>query len=66
MLLPIREKRIEPDITAVEQAGRRALGREGQRIETDGHTISAARAGAVGRMVYSILTPHRRARSSVG
>lgn len=34
MLLPIREKRIEPDITVVELAGRLALGRESQRIET--------------------------------
>jgi anti-anti-sigma factor len=34
MLLPIREKRIEPDITVVELAGRLALGREIQRIET--------------------------------
>jgi anti-anti-sigma factor len=34
MLLPIRERRIEPDITVVELAGRLALGRESQRIET--------------------------------
>ena len=34
MLLPIREKRIEPDITVVELAGRLALGRESRRIET--------------------------------
>jgi anti-anti-sigma factor len=34
MLLPIREKRIEPDITVVELAGRLALGRVSQRIET--------------------------------
>ena len=34
MLLPIREKRIEPDITVVELAGRLALGRESPRIET--------------------------------
>ena len=34
MLQPIREKRIEPDITVVELAGRLALGRESPRIET--------------------------------
>jgi anti-anti-sigma factor len=34
MLLPILEKRIAPDITVVELAGRLALGRESQRIET--------------------------------
>jgi anti-sigma B factor antagonist len=33
MLLQIEERRIEPDITAVELAGRLALGRESQRIE---------------------------------
>jgi anti-sigma B factor antagonist len=34
MLLQIQEKRIEPDITVVELAGKLALGRESQRIET--------------------------------
>ena len=34
MLLPIRERRIEPDITVVELAGSLALGRESQRMET--------------------------------
>ena len=34
MLLPIRERRIEPDITVVELAGRLAPGRESQRMET--------------------------------
>ena len=34
MLLPIRQKRIEPDITVVELASRLALGGESQRIET--------------------------------
>ena len=33
MLLQIEERRIEPDITVVELAGRLALGRESQRIE---------------------------------
>ena len=34
MLLEIEQRRIEPDITIVELAGRLALGRESQRIET--------------------------------
>ena len=34
MLLDIEQRRIEPDITIVELAGRLALGRESQRIET--------------------------------
>jgi anti-sigma B factor antagonist len=34
MLLQIEEKRIDPDITVVELAGKFALGRESQRIET--------------------------------
>jgi anti-anti-sigma factor len=34
MLLQIEERRIEPDITVVEMAGKLALGRESQRIET--------------------------------
>jgi anti-anti-sigma factor len=33
MLLPIRKKRIEPDITVVELAGKLPLGGESQRIE---------------------------------
>jgi anti-anti-sigma factor len=33
MLLQIEERRIEPDITVIELAGRLALGRESQRIE---------------------------------
>src|SRR5690242_9938744 len=34
MLLDIQERTIEPDIAIVELAGRLALGRESQRIET--------------------------------
>ncbi len=34
MLLPIRQKRIEPDITVVELAGKLALGGESRRIKT--------------------------------
>ena len=34
MLLQITEKRIEPDITLVELAGKLALGRESQKVET--------------------------------
>jgi anti-sigma B factor antagonist len=34
MLLDIEQRRVEPDITVVELAGRLALGRESQRIET--------------------------------
>ena len=34
MLLPIRERRIEPDITVVDLAGWLALGRESRRMET--------------------------------
>jgi anti-anti-sigma factor len=34
MLVPIREKRIEPDITVLELAGKPALGLESHRIET--------------------------------
>ena len=33
MLLQIEERRIEPDITVIELAGRLALGRESQRLE---------------------------------
>jgi anti-anti-sigma factor len=33
MLLHIRERRIEPDLTVVQLAGRLALGRESQRFE---------------------------------
>jgi len=33
MLLQIEERRIEPDVTVIELAGRLALGRESQRIE---------------------------------
>ena len=34
MLLPIRQRRIEPDITVVDLAGWLALGRESRRMET--------------------------------
>jgi anti-sigma B factor antagonist len=34
MLLQIQERHVEPDITVLELAGRLALGRESQRIET--------------------------------
>src|ERR1041385_8916802 len=34
MLLEIRERRIEPDVTVVELAGKLSLGRESQKIET--------------------------------
>jgi anti-sigma B factor antagonist len=33
MLLPVRKRRIEPDITVVELAGKLPLGRESRRIE---------------------------------
>jgi anti-anti-sigma factor len=34
MLLEIHERRIEPDVTVVELAGKLSLGRESQKIET--------------------------------